>query len=753
VFEVRIFANSKDYPVLLSNGNLKEANILGDGLHSVLWQDPFPKPCYLFALVAGQFFCLEKNKLTAGGANKLLQIYVRDVDANKTQAAMQALEDAIDWDEKRFGLSLDLERYMIVAVSDFNMGAMENKGLNIFNTRYVLANPDVATDTDYANIEAVVGHEYFHNWTGNRVTCRDWFQLSLKEGLTVFRDQEFSADMLAKSSETARVLKRIDDVRGLQQFQFAEDKGPMAHPVRPDSYEEISNFYTATVYEKGAEVVRMIHTILGEDGFMKGMRRYIELHDGKAVTCDDFVDAMAQANGRDLSQFKRWYEQAGTPVVQLKTTYDKMKSTLTLHFAQGNPPVGVEVSDRKVKLPLHIPILVGLIGPDGKALSLLLERNGLIEDTQKTNVLLELTEVEQLFVFHRVPEGTVVSALRQFSSPVRLVQEQSVKEAEFHLRHKAKYDEDLFSRAEAIFQVGQKVILDEYEQKSKQSDGFGLLLNLFEDVLSNQKLDLALKAEYLTLPTEALLGDMVRELDPQKIREIRISVKQRLASALREKWFSVYEQLQTKRPYYAAADQIAIRSLRAVVLSFLSELDDKIGRDLAFELAEKLYMQADNLTDRVTAMSAMLLQKPAEDVGAIRMMYDDFKHEELVMDRWFQLQATARFTDVGQIKMLQQHPLFSMNNPNRMRSLLGAFFSGNAAQFHKEEGYLLWEDTINYLNERNPQVAARMARLLERYRQYVPHLQNLMQSSLQRLLNQGNLVVDVREVIAKALQY
>jgi aminopeptidase N len=753
VFEVKLIANVKDYPILLSNGNLKETEILSDGLHMAVWYDPFPKPCYLFALVAGQFYCHEKVAHTKSGQEKLLQIYVREEDANKTEAAMKALEDAMSWDEQRFGLSLDLERYMIVAVSDFNMGAMENKGLNIFNTRYVLANPDVATDADYANVEAVVGHEYFHNWTGNRVTCRDWFQLSLKEGLTVFRDQEFSADMMARSASDARVLKRLDDVGVLQQVQFAEDAGPMAHPIRPDSYEEISNFYTATVYEKGAEVVRMLHTILGEDGFMKGMRRYIEQHDGKAVTCDDFVDAMALANGRDLSQFKRWYEQAGTPNLLMSTHYDKQKSTLTVHFAQDNPHVGIEMATRPVKLPLLIPILFGLVDSKGDAVSLVLERNGMVEETKATTVLLEMTEAEQSFVFHRVPEGVVPSVLRQFSAPVRLKLEMDDSSKLKQNQHMAKYDEDTFNRFNAVEQIAKQVILAQYLGKTGISDQPELLVELFSDILQDTQMSPALKAEFLTLPSEALLGDEVRDLDPSRMREVRVGVRRTLASTLKPLWEKTLNGIKTDISYQTTVDQVAFRSLRHVVLGFLCELPEADGGAAALSFADKLYQQADNLTDRVAAISALLIQKPAHELEVLKDMYSDFKHEPLVMDRWFQLQAAARHTKVEHIKLLQQHPLFSMNNPNRMRSLLSVFFSSNSAQFHCEEGYALWEECVIYLNTKNPQIAARVARVLERYRHYAPHLEKQMQTVLERLLMQQNLATDVREVIVKALQF
>lgn len=753
IFEVQLFANSKEFPILLSNGNLKHTERLADDLHSAVWSDPFPKPCYLFALVAGDFYCHEKRVKTSSGQEKLLQIYVRESDANKTDAAMKALEDSIAWDEKRFGLSLDLERYMIVAVSDFNMGAMENKGLNIFNTKYVLASPDVATDADYANVEAVVGHEYFHNWTGNRVTCRDWFQLSLKEGLTVFRDQEFSADMMAVSSPTARALKRIDDVRVLQQVQFAEDQGPMAHPIRPDSYEEISNFYTATVYEKGAEVVRMIHTLLGEEGFMKGMALYVQRHDGKAVACDDFVDAMADANGKDLTQFKRWYEQAGTPIVEMSQQYDAAKATLTLRFKQSNPPVGIEITNQPKKEALHIPILMGLIDAQGKPVNLMLEKDGQVEDTKSSSVLLELTQTEQSFVFHRVPNQVVVSALRNFSAPIKLIQVRTEQQAERELMHIAKYDEDLFNRAEAIFQMSVGVVLAQYQQQADAAVKIDRLCEVFTNVLDHADRDWAMAAEMLTLPTEGLLGDQVKELDPAKMRAARIAVRQALASRLRAKWLDIYTRLQLKQPYQMSADQIAMRAMKHVALGFLCELPESDGGKDAFVLAKAHFEHADNLTERVGALSAMLIQKKPADIAALQDMYEQFKQEALVIDRWFQLQATARQTNVEHIRLLMQHPLFSMTNPNRMRSLLSAFFGGNAAQFHNEQGYRLWEETVVFLNEKNPQVAARIARLLERYRHFEPRLQTLIHASLTRLQARSDLVSDVREIINKALQF
>ncbi|HEY8102269.1 MAG TPA: aminopeptidase N [Burkholderiaceae bacterium] len=752
-YTVMLRADKKKYPVLLSNGNLIEQGDVGDGRHYAKWEDPFKKPSYLFALVAGKLVCQEEKYKLKSGREVLLQVWVEAGNLDKTQHAMDSLKNSIRWDEDRFGLELDLDRFMIVAVSDFNMGAMENKGLNIFNTKFVLANPKIATDIDYANIEAVVGHEYFHNWTGNRVTCRDWFQLSLKEGLTVFRDQEFSADMVG--TDSGRAVKRIDDVRVLRQAQFPEDAGPMAHPVRPDSFIEINNFYTVTVYEKGAEVVRMYQTLLGRDGFRKGMDLYFERHDGQAVTCDDFRAAMSDANGRDLSQFERWYSQAGTPHVSVETYYDDEQRTFTISLTQSCPPT----PGQDKKLPFHIPVAVGLLDSNGQEMSL--ELDGVKQDS-KTCVL-ELTEAHQAFCFTNVSEHPIPSLLRNFSAPVILEFDYTDVELAFLMAH----DSDPFNRWEAGQRLASRRLLaltkalhaapstngtratHSISELSETNSSIAALIANFSITLNDTSLDPAFREVALTLPSETMIAEQMEVVDPQAIHTARQSLRHSMAQAMQEDLLKAYQENQTPGNYSPDPASAGKRGLKNIALSYLSELDD----DDAHVLMQKQCDQANNMTDRMAALTALTNSHAPDKAAALAKFYKEFEKEALVIDKWFTLQAMAHTTDVAAVRKLMKHPAFTLKNPNRARSLIFSFCNGNPAQFHAADGsgYAFWAEQVIALNAINPQVAARLARSLDRWRKYAPALQEKMRHALQQVAKSPSLSNDVSEVITKSL--
>ncbi|MES2025880.1 MAG: aminopeptidase N [Pseudomonadota bacterium] len=737
-YTVMLRGDKKKYPVLLSNGNLIEQGDLGDGRHYALWEDPFKKPSYLFALVAGQLVCQEQTEKLKSGREALLQVWVEEGNLDKTQHAMDSLVNSIHWDEERYGLELDLDRFMIVAVGDFNMGAMENKGLNIFNTKFVLANPRIATDTDYANIEAVVGHEYFHNWTGNRVTCRDWFQLSLKEGLTVFRDQEFSADMIG--TDSGRAVKRIDDVRVLRQAQFPEDAGPMAHPVRPDSFVEISNFYTVTIYEKGAEVVRMYQTLLGRDGFRKGMDLYFERHDGQAVECDDFRAAMTDANGRDLTQFERWYSQAGTPRVKVTTAYDADKQTYDITLAQSCPPTPGQAK----KLPFHIPVAVGLL--DGKGKDMPLSLNG--HSGQPETLVLELTSNQQTFHFTNVTEKPVPSLLRNFSAPVVLEYEYSDEELAFLMAH----DSDAFNRWEAGQRLATRRLLALTATAQKAGSTLSVDVALSDSLrasLNDLALDPAFRETVLTLPAETVIAEQMDVIDPQAIHTVRRFLRLALAQDLRKDFSSVYAANQTDGSYSPDAASSGKRALKNLALSYLSELDDAD----AHALAQEQYDAANNMTDRMASLAALANSQAPGRAAALAKFYSDFEQEPLVVDKWFSLQAMARTTDVATVRTLMKHPAFSIKNPNRARSLIFSFCNGNPSRFHAADGsgYAFWAEQVIALDAINPQVAARLARSLDRWRKYAPALQEKMRAALQQVADTAKLSKDTREVVGKSL--
>jgi len=733
-YTVMLRADKQSYPVLLCNGNLLEQGDLEDGRHYALWQDPFSKPSYLFALVAGDLVCQEENFTLASGRNALLQVWVEPGNLDKTDHAMTSLKHSIRWDEQRYGLELDLERFMIVAVGDFNMGAMENKGLNIFNTKYVLANPRIATDADYANVESVVGHEYFHNWTGNRVTCRDWFQLSLKEGLTVFRDQEFSADMAGMDSG----VKRIQEVRALRQVQFSEDAGPMAHPVRPDSYSEINNFYTATIYNKGAEVVRMYQTLLGRDGFRKGMDLYFARHDGQAVSCDDFRRAMSDANNRDLTQFEHWYSQAGTPHLQVQTAYDEAAQRYDITLTQSCPATPGQTEKR----PFHLPCAIGLLDAQGNDLPLRLA--GAVPGNNTTCVL-ELTAARQTFSFTGVKAKPTPSLLRNFSAPVTL--DYAYTDAE--LAHLLAHDSDPFNR----WQAGQILAMQRLIKLTRQvPTGEPLTLdelfvNALRSTLNDTALNPAFRAQVLTLPSEATLAEQFAEIDPHAIHAPRQFMHRSLANALKADFIAIYESNLTCGKYSPDTPAAAQRALKNLSLAYLLEWRDAS----TLQLAEVQLAAADNMTDRIAALAALLDADPALAAPHLQDYYRDFADEALVIDKWFSLQAAARTTDVGLIRQLMAHPAFTLHNPNRARSLIFSFCNGNPAQFHTADGYAFWAEQVIALDALNPQVAARLVRTLDHWKKYLPALRTQMQAALQQVEKSGNLSRDVRELVSKAL--
>ncbi len=739
-YTVMLRGDKKKYPVLLSNGNLVEQGGLPKGRHYAKWEDPFKKPSYLFALVAGKLVCQEEKIKLASGRRALLQVWVEPGNLDKTQHAMDSLKHSIRWDQERFGLELDLERFMIVAVGDFNMGAMENKGLNIFNTKYVLANPSIATDADYANIEAVVGHEYFHNWTGNRVTCRDWFQLSLKEGLTVFRDQEFSADMIGTAS--GRAVKRIEDVRVLRQVQFSEDAGPMAHPVRPDSYVEINNFYTVTIYEKGAEVVRMYQTLLGRDGFRKGMDLYFARHDGQAVSCDDFRAAMAHSSNRDLTQFERWYSQSGTPKVQVQGKYDAEQQTYELTLSQTCKPT----PGQHAKLPFHIPFAVGLLDAQGRDMPLRLQGAPFAATAPGTCVL-ELTKAKQTFRFNQVTRKPTPSLLRNFSAPVEL--EYSYSDAE--LTHLMAYDSDAFNRWEAGQRLATQRLLKFIAQVQK---GETLVLdepfiNAMRTTLNDESLDPAFREVMLTLPSELTLAEQCEVIAPQAIHTARLFMRDTLSEKLKADFIAAYERNQTAGKYSPDAQAAGKRGLKNLCLSYLLGWQD----DSTLQLALAQENAADNMTDRLAALMGLVNTGSKSAEPPLKRFYQDFKDEALVVDKWFSLQAVAAPTDVKAVRKLMTHPAFTLKNPNRARSLIFSFCNGNPAQFHAADGsgYAFWAEQVIALNALNPQVAARLVRTLDHWKKYQPALQKQMQAALHKVAKAKGLSRDVHELVSKTL--
>ncbi len=731
-FTTRIEAERNTFPVLLANGNLIETGLLGSDNHYAVWEDPFPKPCYLFALVAGSLVAIEDQYITRSGRTVQLQIYVQEQNRTRCYHALESLKKAMKWDEDVYGLEYDLDLYMIVAVDDFNMGAMENKGLNIFNSKYVLATPETATDQDYMDIEGVIGHEYFHNWTGNRVTCRDWFQLSLKEGLTVFRDQQFSADM------NSAAVQRIDDVTVLRQFQFREDAGPMAHPVRPETYMEINNFYTVTVYNKGAELVRMIHTLIGDDSFKKGLSLYFQRHDGQAVTCEDFVAAMSDASGVDLEQFKRWYSQAGTPHLTVEDFWDESTGSYRLKIRQHTNPT----PRQEEKKPFHIPVLTGLLTDVPLSVSPSCRR---INDS----FLLELKEQEQEFIFSGLKRRPTASLLRNFSAPVKI--------EPFHSREGQAYlmanDQDLFNRWEASFSLAAAIILDCADDIKKGASLSipDIYVEAVRKNLLDHSLDKALTALSLTLPTESYLAQSLKDIDPEILYQSHQFVKKELARLLRNEFLLVYQLNSSSGEYLTTPEEMGRRRLRNCCLFFLMlsiKHDDESCR-----LCLDHYYSADNMTERIAALSAISHHQIPERMQLLEAFEAEWFHEPLVMDKWFSIQARSNGSDtLSRVVELTRHPIFSMKNPNKVRSLLGAF-STNHRHFHQPdgEGYRFLAEKICYLDTINPQIAARLTNSFSNWRRYEERRQQHMKRELDTILAQKNLSRDVFEIVRKSL--
>nr|WP_315170288.1 aminopeptidase N [uncultured Limnohabitans sp.] len=753
-YTVTLRADKAKYPVLLSNGNLVEQGALDDGRHFAKWVDPHKKPCYLFALVAGQLVAREQRILSRSGKEHLLQVFVRPGDLDKTEHAMNSLMASVAWDEARFGLPLDLERFMIVATSDFNMGAMENKGLNIFNTKYVLANPATATDMDFGNIESVVGHEYFHNWTGNRITCRDWFQLSLKEGLTVFRDQEFSQDMAGEAS--ARAVKRIEDVRVLRTVQFAEDAGPMAHPVRPDSYVEINNFYTVTIYEKGSEVVRMMQTLVaspadlqGRDGFAKGMKLYFERHDGQAVTCDDFAQAIADANpgsalAQNLSTFKRWYSQAGTPRLQARGAYNAAERSYTLTLSQSCPATPGQDS----KQPFVIPVTLGLLSRDGQALSL--QQAGSADVLPQQTLV--LTEASASYTFVNLDSEPVPSLLRSFSAPVVLDDGLSNADLLCLLAH----DSDPFNQWEA----GQRLMLQSAVQALAQDKAGPVLsdelVSALRNVLRHPGLDAAFKDLALTLPSENYIADQLSVVDPQRVHALREAMRLQLATALQADWQWAWDAHKNNGAYSPDALSSGRRALAGLAMGMLCIAAVQTGDDVTPGRVYQQFKDASNMTDRFNALSALVVSGHALANDALALFHKLFQHEALVIDKWFALQAGApdRAGDVlPRVRQLMHHADFSLRNPNRARSLIFSYCSANPAAFHRADaaGYVYWSEQVLALDAINPQVAARLARAMDRWSRLAEPYRSAAKVAIERVAAKADLSNDVREVISRAL--
>ncbi len=733
LFTTTLVADKARYPVLLSNGNRVDGGELDNGRHWARWEDPHKKPCYLFALVAGDLQCVEDRFTTLSGRDVTLRIYVEAHNVDKCEHAMASLKRAMSWDEMVYGREYDLDIYMIVAVDDFNMGAMENKGLNVFNSKFILARPDTATDTDYAQIEGVVAHEYFHNWSGNRVTCRDWFQLSLKEGFTVFRDQSFSADMFSHAA------KRIEDVNMLRSAQFIEDSGPMSHPVRPDAYVEINNFYTLTVYEKGAEVVRMIHTLVGADGFRRGSDLYFQRHDGQAVTCDDFVKAMEDANSIDLTQFKRWYSQSGTPQVAISTVYDAATQRYHVTFEQSCPPT----PGQPVKAPFHIPVAMGLLDGQGRAMPLTLSGE---TETGPLHRVLDLTEASQSFTFIDVAAEPTPSFFRHFSAPVKIDYDYSDAALAFLMAH----DDDEFNRWDA----GQRLAIRLLGQQLTGSDEAAATLQHFSDAFgqllaNNSELDHNLIAEALRLPKESYLSEFFSPADPVAIHQARRQLMKTLAQRHQRALQALYEAL-VQADYRIDAAAIGKRALRNVCLAYLVTLESQAVIDCAYQQFE----QANNMTDVMAALASLVSVDCPERHQALAAFYEQWKGETLVVDKWLALQATSPLPGtLSHVKQLQSHEAFSIKNPNKVRSLIGAFCSANPAQFHQPdgEGYRFLADSVLRLNELNPQIAARLLAPLIQWRRFDSSRQAQMKAQLERILAAEHLSKNVYEIAAKGL--
>lgn len=722
-FTTKIIADKKLYPVLLCNGNPIAKGDLPDGKHFVTWEDPFKKPSYLYALVAGDLGLVKDTYKTMSGRTVALEIYCDKGNEDKCHHAMESLKKSMKWDEDRFGLEYDLDIYMIVAVDAFNMGAMENKGLNIFNSAYVLADQKSATDSNFFGIESVIGHEYFHNWTGNRITCRDWFQLTLKEGLTVFRDQEFSADMNSRSVE------RIQSVQKLRMAQFSEDAGPTSHPIKPSTYMEINNFYTATIYEKGAEVIRMIQTLLGVDGFRRGMDKYFELFDGQAVRTEDFIHSMSIANDNfDFTQFKNWYGQNGTPLLNATSKYDAGKKTFTLTLKQS-PPVNAAPG----ALPYHMPVRVGLIGPDGKDMA---------------NKVLELKNPTQDFVFENINARPIASINRDFSAPVKLTTDLSFNDQLFLMAN----DSDSFNRFEAAQVVAQKIMLDMIEDlKAKKS----LSLNpeyiaAYGKLLKDESIDEAFRALSMTLPGEGLLHQEQAVIYYAETETVRDFMMKTLATHHHEVLFKLYKSVDQGNVYKLDPKSMGQRDLKGRCLELLALVDNDLYKDLAF----KQFTAATNMTDELSALSTLAHSNSPQRSVALQTFYTKWKHETLVMQKWLTVQAqVSREETFEEVLRLEKDPVYDRTIPNLVRSLLGQFILTNKVQFNHPSGrgYKLAAERLLELDKLNPQIASRLASGFKDYKRIPKNLQDLMKPELERVINSDGLSKNVYEIVSKIL--
>ncbi|WP_150304066.1 aminopeptidase N [Pseudomonas saliphila] len=735
-FTTTVIADRDGFPVLLSNGNPVASGEHDTDRHWITWEDPFPKPAYLFALVAGDLCLIRDSFTTMSGRTIDLRIYVEAENRDQCDHAMDSLKRSMRWDEQAYGREYDLDIFMIVAVNDFNMGAMENKGLNIFNSSCVLAHADTATDMAFQRVEAVVAHEYFHNWSGNRVTCRDWFQLSLKEGFTVFRDSQFSADM------NSATVKRIEDVTFLRANQFAEDAGPMAHPVRPDAFMEISNFYTLTVYEKGAEVVRMLHTLLGDAGFRKGTDLYFERHDGQAVTCDDFVKALEEANTVDLTQFKRWYSQGGTPRLAVRSAYDSAAGTFSLSFSQSCPPT----PGQSEKAPFVIPVRMALLDEQGHELNLKLVGE---QQPRGTETVLSVTKPEQTFVFEGLTGEPLPSLLRNFSAPVKMLYPYSRDDRVFL----AKHDPDGFNRWEAAQSLAVDVLqgLVEIHQAGRPLMLDLRLLDVYRSVLTNENLDPAMVAEIIRLPTESYLVELAEVADVDAIHHVREWVRLELATTLNADMWTLFRRLDDRTAYTPDAASVARRSLKNTLLGYLMQS----GSAEALSVCVRQFVEANNMTDRQAALAA-LVNSPHEEqkAAALAEFAERWSGYPLVMDQWFAVQATSTLPGgLERVQALMAHPAFTLRNPNKVRALIGSFAAQNLVNFHRKDGagYRFLTDQIIVLNELNPQIASRLLTPLTRWSKYDAGRQALLKGELSRLLSQPDLSPDVYEVVSKSL--
>ncbi|MFO1088275.1 MAG: aminopeptidase N [Hyphomicrobiales bacterium] len=734
-YRVRLEASKSSEPVLLANGNLVEEGDLPDDRHFAVWEDPFPKPSYLFAMVAGRLACVSDTFRTMSGRTVALKIFVEPGKEDRCAFAMESLKLSMAWDERRFGREYDLDVFMIVAVPDFNMGAMENKGLNIFNDKYILALPEAATDQDYANVEGIIAHEYFHNWTGNRITCRDWFQLCLKEGLTVFRDQEFSSDV------RSRPVKRIADVRLLRTHQFPEDAGPLAHPVRPSTYIEINNFYTATVYEKGAEICRMLMTLIGEDAFRAGMDLYFERHDGQAVTVEDFIACFADASGRDLTQFFRWYEQAGTPELTAHASYDQKSQTLSLTLSQVLPSTGAQAT----RPPLHIPVSVGLVGPNGEDLPLDLDGVGRLNSG-----VIELTERTQTFRFRGLKKRPVPSLNRGFSAPVKLASNLTPGDLYFLMGH----DADPFNRWEAGQTVARQLILDAVENAGAGRSHHAVP-KLYTDALAaslaNPALEPAFVALMLTPPGEGdIAGEIGRNVDTDAIHAAREWLKAGAGGALQNALLEAWSNLRPSEPYSPSPVDSGIRSLRHAALALLAAHDPAQGVALAMEHLAR----SNNMTDTIGALNVLVQIDCAERDAALDAFYRQHKDDHLLVDKWFALNAQVPSPKAAErVRTLMEHPAFTLARPNRVRALIGSFATMNPVGFNAADGsgYSVLADVVIALDPKNPQVAARLAGNFKSYKVLEPGRRVHAESALKRIAAASPLSRDTFEIVSRTL--